>query len=570
MKRKETEEREVHVPQGNMTKAAAEELYYQMTLYQKVQYAMSFGVPFTLAFEILGAQVGGLALGFFIALATGYFSEEIKYGFLDKLPLPREQIKERRRKLQWWLTGNKVQDVPSLPENGAGQQETQATGKTQDPPLSEIDQLFQAAGREPEDVVGVQRLHPNDIIRNTKELDQYWICIGRSLTKPGNPPVWINIYCQHLKIIGASQYGKSSMAACILYLITRTHSPNNVRIALLDLEHKTSKLFTDCQHIAKFNRGGQQIPLHAKSYEEVLEHLGYCVDIMNQRYTLTEEEVEEEPLLIIYLEEFLDLKDYFKLLVENSSGEAKEEAKKNYSELISRVTKLARRALKVKMQLLLCAQVNYRDEDLREALVNIAGGMSFNVDPPAARAAGFIRTNLLKRNTTDNKRGQAVVETLDCKDLVLAPEYNLKKMLLKLSQKQKVPLPHGNTTTIIGPSNTQKLPEEALYQSLESASARLETTTDAVDVPRQLGTVTRSMKQREEEELENREPKIIPIVPEKGPKAEDIDLTAAIHLWNAGFDSERKLMKAFPGLTLHQAGRLRDRIVGKAQEALIE
>src|ERR1041385_1448440 len=107
MKRKETEEREVQVPQKNMTEAEATELYYQMTLYQKVQYAMSFGVPFTLAFEILGAQVGGLALGFFIALATGYFSEEIKYGFLDKLPLPREQIKERRRKLQWRLTGNR-------------------------------------------------------------------------------------------------------------------------------------------------------------------------------------------------------------------------------------------------------------------------------------------------------------------------------------------------------------------------------------------------------------------------------------------------------------------------------
>src|SRR5260370_32846046 len=157
------------------------------------------------------------------------------------------------------------------------------------------------------------------------------------------------------------------MAACMLYLITRTHSPNKVRIALLDLENKTSKLFTDCQHIAQVNRDGQWRPLHAKSYEEVLEHLGYCVDIMNQRYTLSEEQVEQEPLLIIYLEEFLDLKDYFKLLVENSSGEAKEEAKKNYSELISRVTKLARRPLQVKIRLLLCAQVNYRHADLRVA-----------------------------------------------------------------------------------------------------------------------------------------------------------------------------------------------------------
>jgi hypothetical protein len=54
------------------------------------------------------------------------------------------------------------------------------------------------------------------------------------------------------------------------------------------------------------------------------------------------------------------------------------------------------------------------------------------------------------------------------------------------------------------------------------------------------------------------------IVPERGPKAEDIDLAVAIDLWNKGYNSERKLMKVFH-LNLYQAGRLRDKILEQAQ-----
>jgi hypothetical protein len=47
----------------------------------------------------------------------------------------------------------------------------------------------------------------------------------------------------------------------------------------------------------------------------------------------------------------------------------------------------------------------------------------------------------------------------------------------------------------------------------------------------------------------------IPILPRMGPRAEEIDLAAAITLWNNGHNSHRKLMKAFD-MTQHQAGRL--------------
>lgn len=58
----------------------------------------------------------------------------------------------------------------------------------------------------------------------------------------------------------------------------------------------------------------------------------------------------------------------------------------------------------------------------------------------------------------------------------------------------------------------------------------------------------------------------LPMIPEKGPKAKDVELSAAIMLWNHGYGSEDKLMKAFPGMTKYQAGLLRDRIVAEANE----
>jgi hypothetical protein len=66
---------------------------------------------------------------------------------------------------------------------------------------------------------------------------------------------------------------------------------------------------------------------------------------------------------------------------------------------------------------------------------------------------------------------------------------------------------------------------------------------------------------------QNVTPLPMPVLPEKGPRAEDIDLAAAIALWNSGYNSERKLMKAFR-LTQHQAGRLIERIKAQAGQGV--
>jgi len=132
----------------------------------------------------------------------------------------------------------------------------------------------------------------------------------------------------------------------------------------------------------------------------------------------------------------LALKDYYKQKIAWSSGSAKEQAKQDYARLIFNISELARRGLKARIQLLLCAQVDYRDEDLQEALVNITAGMSFCVRVTAAQAAGFYNAELLKQNVMDDKVGQAVTQMPDCKDLILAPDYDLKRRLIALEKAE--------------------------------------------------------------------------------------------------------------------------------------
>jgi FtsK/SpoIIIE family len=301
--------------------------------------------------------------------------------------------------------------------------------------LDEEDGLFlQTARRE---VPGVARLTVEQIVRHITP-NSYRLYIGRSLTrdKERYPAVCISFFKRHLKLIGASQKGKSSMAAALLDIITRTHDPQHVLVALLDLEDQTSKLFAHLPHVAEVLVGDEPVRLHARSREQVLEHLGHVLSIMEQRYTLSKLELAEQPILLVYVEEFLALKDYFKRRIDSVRSGEKDQAKADYAQLIFAISELARRGLKARVQLLLCAQVDYRDEDLQEALINITAGMSFAVRVTAATAAGFYHVDLLKRNAIENTIGQAVVETPDCTDLVLTPDYDLEQRLLAFEQAE--------------------------------------------------------------------------------------------------------------------------------------
>lgn len=283
----------------------------------------------------------------------------------------------------------------------------------------------------------VGRLSIQDIVSHV-ERNSYQIYIGRSLTQQRNPPVLVNIKKKHFKFIGASQKGKSSMAAAFLDIVTRTHDTQHVLVALLDLENSTSKLFASLPHLAEVAINGTPIVLHARNREQVVEYLGYIVQVMEERYTLTKDELEQEPILLVYVEEFLMLKKYFKSRYEAAvKGDVKEQAKKKYMSLVDNITDLAARGLKANVQLVLCAQVTYEDVDFKEALVNVEAGMSFCVRPSAAQAAGFMDYELLKRNALDNVAGQAVAQMADCNDLVLAPDYDLEKRINAYEQAEE-------------------------------------------------------------------------------------------------------------------------------------
>ena len=297
--------------------------------------------------------------------------------------------------------------------------------------LHEGDSVFTAPSASTE-VPGVSRITIEQAVEHTTR-NSYEVWIGRSLSRPINPAVKINFYKRHLKLIGASQHGKSSMAAALLDAITRSHDPSVVQVALLDLEDKTGRLFADLPHIARVRKHGEAVRLHARSYEQVLEHLGYISALIDLRYGMSDEEIERQTLLIVYLEEFVDLKDYFKQRINAVESDEKEQAKRDYARLVYYIKKIAARGLKVLVQLLMCAQVDYRDDDLQAALVNVTSGMSFCVRPSAAQAAGFYQTEMLARNAKEDKIGQAVVEMPDCKDLILAPDYDLAARLKALN-----------------------------------------------------------------------------------------------------------------------------------------
>jgi hypothetical protein len=276
-----------------------------------------------------------------------------------------------------------------------------------------------------------RRLTIDEIVRHV-EPNSYRMCIGRSLTRPGAPAVFVSFKGRHLKLIGASQYGKSSMAAALLEIVTRTHDPGHVLVALLDVEDQTSKLFAALPHLAEVITSDRPMLLYARTHDEVLTCLRSIVQIITLRYALSKTDLLHEPILLVYLEEFIALKDAFKLRIDAVAREEKERARRDYASLVFCIKEIARRGLKARVQLLLCAQVDYRDDDLQEALINVTAGMSFCVRVSAAQAAGFYHTELLTRNAKDDKLGQMVVEMPDCKDLVLAPLYDLERRLLAL------------------------------------------------------------------------------------------------------------------------------------------
>jgi len=252
------------------------------------------------------------------------------------------------------------------------------------------------------------------------ERNSFEIPMGESLLDNG--PVITSIEDVHIRIIGSSRKGKSCLAAAIIDIATQTHDPNVLMVALLDLENKTSRLFEHLDHVAVLDTGHQRIELHARNPRQVAEHLHLIRNEMDRRYSLSEAEQGKLPHILVYIEEFLSLKKHRDL------------DPKTRVVLMDDLNELAIRALKVGIHLMACAQVDYADEDLKPFNNNFGLNVSFAVRPEAARAAGFVCSDLLSANWESKVPGECVVEGTGCTDLVDAPDYDVKAKLKALSQ----------------------------------------------------------------------------------------------------------------------------------------
>jgi hypothetical protein len=249
------------------------------------------------------------------------------------------------------------------------------------------------------------------------------VCLGRSMTT-GEPYIMDLIRGTHYEIIGGSGFGKSCFAAALLYMTTYINDPDHLQIALLDLEHKTSRLFEILPHVAQLQigRSRRTVDMVATNADEVADALHWLKLELDRRKALSEYDLRKERFMLIYVEEFLSLK--------------LEVASEKLEEMARDFGILALRGRKYGLYLMACAQVSYADKLFRDALNQFNVKASFTVKPTAAQAVGFTSYDLLKLNFAAKQPGQLVLETTGCNDLMLAPVFDVKQKLLELERSQ--------------------------------------------------------------------------------------------------------------------------------------
>lgn len=253
--------------------------------------------------------------------------------------------------------------------------------------------------------------------RLMEELEPNSLTVSPGVRASNGAIVKVNITeIPHLKVIGSSGFGKSCLAAAILDQAMTLNDPDVLQVALLDLEHKTSRLFEHREGIAELTVGRRRVSMVATDVDEVVEHLGYLKKELDRRTRLGEDELAAEPVLLMYVEEMLAL-------------QYEVDDKKALDRMLADLSILAVRGRKYGMFLLCCTQTDYSTDELRVARKQFRFRAAAGVDMTAAKAAGFMNTELIKQNFQAGQPGQFVVEFPSFSDLVLAPRYDWKKQL---------------------------------------------------------------------------------------------------------------------------------------------
>ncbi len=230
-------------------------------------------------------------------------------------------------------------------------------------------------------------------------------------------PVLVDVtQVPHGKLIGSSGFGKSTCMYIMLKQAAETNHPGRLQLALLDLEHKTSRLLEDYPHVASFRVGKRLVQMVATDPDMVAEYLGYLKLELDRRTRLSEAELMKLPVLLIYVEEMLSLQ--YEVV-----------DPKLLQIIFHSLTILSVRGKKYGMFLYACMQTDYSTDELKvsQKMFRFRGAAS--VDVSAARAAGFINTDLVKHNFQNGKPGQLVIEYPSFSDIVVVPQLELKRLV---------------------------------------------------------------------------------------------------------------------------------------------
>lgn len=259
-----------------------------------------------------------------------------------------------------------------------------------------------------------------DELYSAVKRNQLEIAMGRNL-KTGEIVVAPIIPSVHFKLIGGSGFGKSCLAAAMLDIATTCNSPDVLRIALLDLEYQTSRLFEHLPHVLEVptGRGGRQ-PLHGKDADEVAKMLGWLRKELDRRA----DRRINRPLLLVYIEEMLALR-----------YEVDDKLK---AQMLADLAILALRARKYGIFFLACMQTDYSTPELREAQKQFRTRSGFAIDASAARAAGFMNNELVKQNFLAGKQGQYLLEKPGFSHLMLAPLYDVEAKLDEMANPSRL------------------------------------------------------------------------------------------------------------------------------------
>ena len=201
----------------------------------------------------------------------------------------------------------------------------------------------------------------------------------------------------HIQLLGSTGMGKSRQATSILTQLCARNDTNHLQLALIDCEGETTEPFRGLPHVCAI---ADEPKAAAKALRGLVNELERR-DVGKQVW----------PVILVFVEEFLNLRRIM-------PAPYRDDALEDY-------TTLALRGRKRGMFLFSIGQTSYTERAIRDAQLQFMSSMAFAIKPTAARASGFVNTELLNQLYAERKPGQFLLERPAGDAILLAPFVDL-------------------------------------------------------------------------------------------------------------------------------------------------